>query len=252
MKRIRRMRNPIPGLAGYKKNAGADATWKGYRSHLAGRKRYRELVENLADLQHGLCGYCEIDLLKTDRQVEHVVPISDPTRGPALALEGANMIACCLGGASDDPGVRQDHERFTSGASGESCGLAKGCESTPGFVDPRKLPKLPSLLRVKTDGRIDADANACQVAERSANEVEKSIDILGLNVPRLKRARKDYWDNLKQMMDKYKGDPNAIKLWARNQLLPQSGKLRKFFTTSRSYFGPLGERILAEEPRNWV
>ena len=82
--------------------------------------------------------------------------------------------------------------------------------------------------------------------------MEKSIDILGLNVPRLKRARKDYWDNLKQMMDKYKGDPNAIKLWARNQLLPQSGKLRKFFTTSRSYFGPLGERILAEEPRNWV
>ena len=82
--------------------------------------------------------------------------------------------------------------------------------------------------------------------------MEKTIDILGLNVPRLKRARKDYRDNLKQIMTKYKDDSNAIRHWARSQLLPQSGKLRKFFTTSRSYFGPLGERILAEEPRDWV
>ena len=57
-----------------------------------------------------------------------------------------------------------------------------------------------------------------------------------------------------RMMPRYKGDSNAMRNWAQNRLLPQtqSGILRKFFTTSRSYFGELGERILAEEPRDWI
>ena len=242
------MRGPVPGLADYKKQAGDGATWRGYRGHQAGRHRYRELIESLVHLQHGLCGYCEINLLKKDRQVEHVVPISDPIRGSALALKAANMIACCLGGASDDPEVRQDHERF----SGGSCGLAKRDKAVPEFVDPRNLPELPSLTRVRTDGCIDADVSACQTAERSASDVRKVIEILGLNVPRLKRARRDYWNNLVRMMPRYQNDSNAIRNWAQNCLLPQNGSLRKFFTASRSYFGELGERILAEEPRDWV
>ena len=249
MKRIRRMPGPIPGLSRYKKEAGDGATWRGYRSRLAGKRRYRELVERLADLQHGLCGYCEINLLQNDRQVEHVVPQSDPARGAELALDAANMIACCRGGASDDSAVRKDHER--SGSA--SCGLAKGSKSLPEFVDPRTLPELPSLTRVRPDGRIEADANACQTAERSASDVEKAIEILHLNVPRLRRAREDYWNNLQRMMPAYQHDSNAMRVWARNLLLAQqNGNLRKFFTTSRSYFGELSERILAQQPRDWV
>ena len=252
MKRIRRFKGPIPGLAEYKRQAQDRAAWEGYRHRPTGKIRYQELIESLADLQHGLCGYCEIDLRKGDCQVEHVVPKSDPAQGQALALEATNMIACCLGGASDAPDVLQDQERISS--LGKSCGLAKGDSADPAFVDPRNLPDLPSLTHVQPDGRIEADANACQAAERSANDVEKTIEILGLNVQRLQRARRDYWNNLMRMMPRYQGDSNAIRNWAQNWLLPQTqnGNLRKFFTTSRSYFGELGERILAEEPRDWI
>ena len=242
------MQGAVPGLSDYRRRAGDGATWRGYRRGLVGQRRYRQLVESLADLQHGLCGYCEIDLREGDRQVEHVVPISDADRGPALALDATNLIACCLGGASDDPEVRQDHERF----SGESCGLAKRDKTVPECVDPRNLPELPSLTRVRPDGRIEADASACQAAERSARDVEKTIEILGLNVLRLRRARRDYRNNLMQMVPRYQGDSNATRIWVRNRLLPQNGSMRKFFTTSRSYFGEFGERILAEEPRDWV
>lgn len=250
MKRIRQFQGPIPGLAEYERNAGDQATWKGYRRRPAGKIRYQELLESLADLQHRLCGYCEINLRKGDCQVEHVVPRSDPAQGQALELDAANMIACCLGGASDAPEVLQDQERISS--LGKSCGLAKGDSAAPAFVDPRNLPDLPSLMHVQPNGRIEADASACQAAKRSANDVEKTIEILGLNVQRLQRARKDYWNNLMQVMGEYQGDSNAIRNWAQNWLLPQSGNLRKFFTTSRSYFGELGERILAEEPRDWI
>ena len=250
MKRIRRLPAPIPGLADYRKNAGDEATWRGYCGHRTGRQRYRHLAGSLADLQHGLCGYCEINLLGNDRQVEHVVPISDPNQGTALALEAANMIACCLGGGSDSAEVRQDQERFSPGEA--SCGLAKGNRTLPDRVDPRELPELPSLTRVRLDGYIEADASACRTAQRSASDVTKAIEILGLNIPRLMHARRDFWDNLRWVMHRYQSDSNAMRIWARNCLLPQNGSLRKFFTTSRSYFGELGERILAEKPRNWM
>lgn len=248
MKRIRRFRGPVPDLAAYRRQAGAQASWNGYRSHGAGRRRYRGLVETLAGLQHGLCGYCEIDLREGDRQVEHVVPTS--AGGPARALDAANMIACCRGGASDDSDVRGDRERFSP--PDESCGHAKGDTADPEFVDPRALPALPSLTRVRPDGRIEADMDACAAAGRSADSVEKTVRILGLNVQRLRTARKEYWDNLSGKMPAYRGDSDATEDWARSRLLPKNGTLPKFFTTSRSYFGELGERILAQRPRNWV
>ena len=252
MKRIRRLQGPIPGLAQYRKQADPAASWRGYRSHSAGSTRYREIVGRLADLQHGLCGYCEIDLREKDRQVEHVIPVSDPTRGAAHELDAGNMIACCRGGASDDSNVRLDPERFPP--SEKSCGHAKGGNVDPAFVDPRTLPDLPSLTRVRPDGRIEADTSACEAAGWSANSVEKTIRILGLNVQRLRRARRDYWSNLARQMPKYRDhpNPNAMRDWARSRLLPQNGSLPKFFTANRSYFGELGEGVLAEEPRDWI
>ena len=249
MKRIRRLPGPIPGLAEYQNQADAGASWRGYRNRPAGLNRYRELVERFADLQHRLCGYCEIDLREADRQVEHVIPVSDPNRGAAHALDAGNMIACCRGGASDDPNVRQDRERSSPEAS---CGHAKGDNVAPEFVDPRELPDLPSLTRVRPNGQIEADNSACEAAGCSVDNVEETIRILGLNVLRLQRARIDYWSSLSRQMPKYRDHPNALRDWARRRLLPTNGSLPKFFTTNRSYFGELGERVLAEEPRDWI
>ena len=160
------------------------------------------------------------------------------------------MIACCRGGVSDDPDVQGDRERFSPREG--SCGHAKGDIAAPGFVDPRTVPDLPSLTRVRPDGRIEADTGACADAGWSTDSVEKTIRILDLNVQRLRTARKDYWDNLSSKMPAYRGNPNAMEEWARSRLLPKNGALSKFFTVSRSYFGPLGEAILEEEPRGWI
>ena len=81
MKRIRALSEPTSGLRDYLDCDGEHANWDGFRSHQAGAA-YREVIETLGSLQHGLCGYCEIDIKEWDRQVEHVVPQSDPRRGP--------------------------------------------------------------------------------------------------------------------------------------------------------------------------
>ena len=245
---MRRWQGPLPGLADYAKRAGSGASWEGYCSREAGRRRRRELVRQLEDLQHGLCGYCEIDLRDGDREVEYVAPKS---RYPDRALDAGNTIACCRGGVSDDPGVRGDEERFFW--PGASCGHAKGDGFSPEFVDPRDLPAAPSLTRVRRDGRIEVDEDACRTAGRDADSVNDTIRLLGLNVERLRRARRSYWLTLDEQMRKYGEDGEARERWARRRLLPRNGRLLKFFTTNRSFFaGWGGEAVLAEPPQDWI
>ena len=246
MKRIRRFRGPVPGLAPYRRQAGANASWPGYRRHPAGKRRYAQLIDELADLQHGLCGYCEIDLLHGDRQVEHVNPVS---LQPSLQLSAGNMIASCMGGASDHSVVRADPQRFHLNQL--SCGQAKGNTSPALICEPRMLPAIPSVTRVLTDGRIEADAPSCKRMGVPQNIVEKTISVLNLNAGTLWQARRDYRKLLVRQMAKYPSLP-ARQAWAGRVLLPgPNGALPKFFTTGRSFFGPLGEQVLRRHPQGW-
>lgn len=234
----------MPGLARYRANAGAKASWNGYRGHGAGIVRHRRLIEGLTRLQHGLCGYCETDLREEDREVEHVIPRSHV---PTLALAAGNVIACCRGGSSNHPAVQGDEAR--SSRPGASCGSAKGSNAA---IDPRRLPDLPSVTRVRPDGRLEANKAACAEVEQPVNAVEKTIDILGLNIERLQRDRRRHLRNLEEETEVLGHDPAMIEEWAREYLLPRDGRLEKYFTTSRSFFGNLAERILEEAPRDWI
>lgn len=245
MKRIRGFAGPIPGLNEYLAHAGADASWRGYRRGA----RYQQLAETLSSLQHGLCGYCENDIRDADRQIEHVVPRSHPRYGRKRTFDAANMIACCKGGTSDDAAIRADKERFP----GESCGQAKGDNTDPDFIDPRSLPALPSLLRVRANGRIEADDRTCAQVGVAVNRVKRTIEILGLNVERLQRTRERHRRRLDEGWQDFADDGTTMERWARQILFPNGdGNLYRLFTTSRSYFGELGERVLAEEPRDWI
>ena len=250
MKRIRALDGPTPGLADYLDRDGGHASWDGFRSHQAGAA-YREMFKTLCSLQHGLCGYCEIDITEQDRQVEHVIPRSDPQQGRTRALDPANMMACCKGGTTRITG--EDARWRRPARRNRSCGEAKQDLADPRFVDPRTLPALPTLVRVRFDGRIAADEPACANAAIDADRVKRTIDILGLNVERLRLAREKHWRALSENWREHCNDPQVMREAARMELLPgEDCRLPRFFTTSRSYFGPPGEAILAETPQAWI
>ena len=253
MKRIRRLHEPTRGLGSYLDCVGHDTEWEDFRSHDSGNS-YRELLNELIDLQHGLCGYCEIDLTELDRQVEHSIPRSDPVGAPR-ALDVTNMIACCMGGTNrvygSTPG--RDETRYREPVRRhQSCGQKKGNQVDADLVDPRTLPALPSLTRVLVNGTIEADAVACESVGECADRVQRTIEILGLNVRRLRDARERHWRTLNDAWKDHVDDPGVMGEAARGELLPKNGRLPRFFTTNRSYFGSAGERILDERPREWV
>lgn len=256
MKRIRKLSNPTAGLDTYLKCEGAKASWEGFRDHKAGGS-HGELAETLAELQHNLCGYCEIDLTELDRQIEHVVPRSDPQNGTARALDPTNLIACCTGGTSKNlfgPDAGGDEERFLPPPKrNASCGQAKGDTTDADFIDPRTLPALPSLIRVNLDGRMEADTEACEASGIPAARVAKTIEILGLNVERLRLAREKRWNALNENWESHHDDRKVMAAAARGELLPDNGgDMPKFFTTSRCYFAQLSECILGALPQAWI
>lgn len=251
MKPIRGLDGPPPGLSTYCAEEPDGANWGGFLDHHS-HESYRELARALTDRQHGLCGYCEIEIAADRRQVEHVVPRSDPKHGVARALDIGNMIACCLGGTRPDAGDSAHY--LAPPKANMSCGQKKGNDTIPDFVDPRTLPELPSLTHVTSEGRIKADENACVAAGWEADRIGATVKFLGLNVERLRLAREQRWLALEDAWQDHHDDEDTMRAAAREELLPDDNndRLPQFFTTSRSYFGRLGEEILAEEPRGWI
>lgn len=244
MKRIRTMAEPTPGLSRYLAEA-EEPSYDEFRAYQQGAA-YRELIARLIELQRGLCGYCEINLLGSDRQVEHVAPQHSH---PEATLHAPNMLACCQGGTR----ASKDEERFLKPPRRNlSCGQAKAGLDDRRFLDPRSLPALPSLLAVRYDGRIEADGNACK-SEDEVAKVERTIEILGLNVERLRAARERRWKDLLDVWEPHFQSGNEMTQGARMELLPgQDGRLSRFFTTRRSFFGRRGEQVLSLAPDSWV
>ena len=241
------MVEPTPGLASYlEKEATAD--FDDFKSYQAGAA-YRELITELVDLQRGLCGYCEIEILlrQPNYQVEHVLPQSTH---PEAALHTSNMIACCRGGTAES----KDKERFLKPPKrNQSCGQAKEDRDDPQFLDPRQLPALRSLFVVRIDGRIEADDCVCESEEEIA-KVEKTIEILGLNVERLRAAREKRWRDLHDVWTPHFQSVDAMTRGAEMTLLPgKDGRLSSFFTTKRSFFRLYGgEHVLSLAPDSWI
>ncbi len=248
MKRIRKLNGPPPLLRAYLDHAGGQVSWEHFRGNSG---RHRELLDTLTDSQHGLCGYCEIDgLRKNAWQVEHVIPRNDRKHGAARELDYTNLIVCCLGGTK----LSDDAEEFLAPVPDNmSCGQAKGDKVDAAFIDPRTLPALQSLTRVYFDGRIKADTDACKAHGIGTSRVEKTIEILGLNVARLRVSREKRWQALNMNLETHFADSQVMRAAARGELLPNSsGGLPKFFTTNRSYFAPLSEDILGRHPQAWI
>ena len=249
MKCIRTLRDRPHGLSEYLELEADDPDWDRFRSHEAGAA-YQELRRALMNLQHGLCGYCETRLVRSYVQVEHVVPRQEPCEGRRRELDHTNMTACCLGGTKD---VGNEEQYLPPVKENTSCRQAKGEHADACFVDPRTIPAVPALVRIRDTGEIEADSDACAAAGTPAQHVVHSIGVLGLDVRRLRQARRKRWSDLNRMFEDGLDDPDLITAVARQELTPgQNGGLPAFFTTARSFFGPVAEAVLGEHPQTWI
>lgn len=264
MKRIRPLETAPAGLTTFVQNAPEERDWEAFRSFERGIA-YKELLAALVERQHGLCCYCEIDLKEHDWQVEHFHPKRDTESEINRTTDHTNLLAACLGGhrkdiwgAGNPSPERRDVQRHRDPTQDNlSCGQAKDrldpAKVGTSVIDPRTLPAVPSALRVKHDGALDVDPAVCRDQGLAQEKVQESIRILGLECVRLQRAREDKLRHLAEAWADWLTNADVLLAAARAELLPDSqGRLARFFTTSRSFFGQAAEIVLTDPPQAWI
>lgn len=190
--------------------------------------------------QYGLCGYTELrpDEEGIGTHIEHVKP---KRRYPEETFNYQNLIVCAL--SSEDKSRmspdnifgghaklgRYDPNRFIS------C-LTAGCDEYFAYL---------------SDGRVVPKATLSPAGKDSA---QYTIDVLNLNCEYLKNRRKNWIDELDQLIAEHIDSPDALKAIADVELgitytyeldpnIPVS-RLRGFHTAARQRFGRLGQRII--------
>jgi uncharacterized protein (TIGR02646 family) len=233
----------------------ATATWEGFKTDVAA---YKQVLEELAQAQQGLCIYCEqrlVDasgaLVSNDYQVEHVLAKSGAV---GRVLDWTNLALACTGGTYPH---HPDASRFTSGPN-RSCGQTKDSAELPPRCDPRGHPLVGPLVEVGIDWKITANADNCAAAGVSVPDVEAAVALLHLNCERLRKARQDRHDNINEwfvpLLTELLGathlsaaqQQQMLDLWIAGRLQPDGvGYLRAFWSTERGALGPGGETWIA-------
>ena len=116
----------------------------------------------------------------------------------------------------------------------------------------------PPVVRVLSDGKIEAVEAACRSVGLSPEHLTCTIDLLNLNCPRLRTARRDLLEDLDLQLAEHLHDRKGTERTIRAELLrDRSASHEPFFSTRRGYFHLRGyrettEAILAEPPQAWI
>jgi uncharacterized protein (TIGR02646 family) len=214
-------------------------------------KRYADLKKNrafekvrdtLISDQKGLCAYCEMEIHEKNRSVDHFIPRNQSTKENNHDLDWQNMLGiCCPPG-----GVEDDHEKNSKLLKYSlCCGKKKDGVNDSKLLNPLNLPTSRLFKFSSEDGEIKPDEIACLKAGISVENVEFTIEQLGLNVPRLKDHRRVIIDEIRKELKDETIDINDLEeKIAVEQFGNGTGNCPPFFTTIRWVLGAGAERHL--------
>ena len=225
--------------------------WKKF----AKRRESEAVAEKMLADQKGLCAYCEIDLTRRDRNVEHFLPKHLSTAANNLNLDWQNLLLSCKGGLQADAvGDNEDpsYRRSFPPSLEACCNARKGDYEPDGrMLNPLTLLPFPRLFRVGTlDGKLEADAAQCASAGIDPAHAEHTILVLGLNCLRLKNNRLAVIEELERELQEL--DLNGTEFDVNERALAAghfgngNGNWPAFFTTYRNFLGKSADDYLQQ------
>jgi uncharacterized protein (TIGR02646 family) len=215
----------------------------------AKKAKVKDVIQSalIAD-QKGICAYCEMTIHEKNFSVEHFTPCHLSTQQKNYDLDWQNMLGNC-----SPPGglLKEDLQNSEIPHKFPCCGKAKDKFVPDGqLLNPLELPT-SRLFRFRSrDGEIMPDENACEQSGIAVASVQFTIDILNLNVDRLKRHRKTVIDEINQEIferqDEIDNQVLLEKQIASERLSNGKDQWSKFFTTIRWVLGEGAEDHLLD------
>lgn len=226
------------GNGGYHLNqshANPPATAAQATSRWGGFGHKQQVLTFLLDEQYGLCCYSE---LRADQEGlgYHIEHVENKRQAPTRTFDYANLAASAI--HSDDLRALNAGEAF----GGHATGKQTGCDMAR-FVACHQFDSR-RFFAYLSDGRVVPSAGLDAV---EVDRARYTIDLLNLNSPFLTNRRRRWWDELDQLIQEHQVQGWSLDDLASIDLVPTNGRLSRFFSLTRQFFGQVAERVLHQQ-----
>lgn len=201
--------------------------------------RHKEpLLAVLLEEQYHLCCYSE---LRADQEGlgYHIEHVENKSQNPLRTFDYANLAASALDSLGDlSAFAAQGQEVF----GGHAVGKRQAVDHKR-FISCHQ-PDCQRFFAYLSDGRVVPKLGLTALERDRA---QYTIDTLNLNSPFLVTRRRQWWDELDLLYQQHLRDDWSLPDLAAIDLLPTAGKLSRFFSLTRQFFGPIGEQVLHQQ-----
>lgn len=204
---------------------------------------YGYKADTLASLlreQFQVCCYSEIPMLEEGIGF-HVEHVENKSQNPSRTFDYGNLAASAF--SSEDLEGRKilNSDIFGGHASGKNGSY--GPIDMLKFISPHD-PNCSSHFTYLSDGRV---VPSRKLEKEDQEKSRYTIDILNLNCNFLVNRRKKWWKELQDLFEEHQKKNWSLNDLVAVDLLSSTGLLRRFFSVTRQFYGPLAEKILTEE-----
>jgi len=240
---------PEPDCLTDYRSSEPEATWDQFKDER--QTCYKtHILPRLEKDQRGLCGYCEVEVTATDRQVAHFHPKSDSESGHNWHLDWNNLWLACKGGTQKKPDTARYLEPLKQNIS---CDERKGADIVDADVfSPSEIPAFPLIFKFVVDladqsASIMPDEIALTASQMNVGRATQTIGTFNLNCRRIAQARQVV------LLELEKRDAEArLAGFTRQQYLEKvvahglsmAENLPRYFTLRRWFWGSAAESYL--------
>ncbi len=197
----------------------------------------RPVLHALLTEQYHLCCYSELRADEADLGY-HIEHIENKSQNPARTFDPANLAASAIDSNFGVAQLKQRPEGLHNNLFGGHAPLkAQGVDMAQ-LVHPR-MSDCATFFQYLSDGRIVPHP---ELDEQGIAKAKYTIRQLNLNSPYLKILRQNWWQELLDQSDNWDNAPALAQI----DLLPSAGKLNRFFSLTRQFYGPLAEQTLTQ------
>ncbi len=203
----------------------ATSSWRNFR-HKA------NITNSLVREQYALCAYSEIRPDKYDlgTHIEHLEPKS---QNPQRTFDYSNLVLSAL--SSEDLKNRGQNDVFGGHAkqSGYDANLFVSCLQA----------NCASYFVYLSNGLVEPSHD---LNSHDHQKAQYTINLLNLNSPYLVTQRKNWLNELDQLIDEYIKQGWSLLDLASIDLIPANNELSQFFTATRQRFANVAEQVLRQ------
>ena len=200
------------------------------------------VMGHLLGEQYHLCCYSEFrpDQEGLGYHIEHV---ENKSQNPPRTFDYTNLAASALDSVTGLKTLKKqkpDDPEVIFG--GHASGKQTGCDMAL-FISCHQPNCASYFAYLPSDGRV---IPRFKLHAADAQRAQYTIDLLNLNSPFLVARRRAWAQELESLFEEHIANQWSLEHLVQVDLLPTNGKLNRFFSLTRQFYGPLAEKVLSQ------